>query len=106
MFGEMHKRARNYIPFAVGAGFQGVKFQYSQHGDEIVRTPWAVHYRDAIDLMTANDLEFAFPINIDNPTRAVKAIREVVQITKKFAWGSKFDVIIIMSPHALMRSQI
>ena len=89
VFGQMQKSFPEFTPFALGIGFQGVKLQYGQQADEIVRTPWAIHYRDAIDLMPVTDLEFSFPINIDFPIRAVDAIRKVMDITKDFAWGSK-----------------
>lgn len=90
-FGAMQKNFPDFTPFALGIGFEGVKFQYSQQADEIVRTPWAVHFRDATSLMPVTDLEFAFPISIDFPIRAVDAIRKVMEITKNFAWGSKSD---------------
>ena len=91
-FGEMQKRLPSAAPIAVGVGFQGVKFQYEKQADEIVRTPWAVHYRDGIDLMPVYDMEFAFPIDIDEPKLAVKAMRAVMEITKKYAAAGKLTV--------------
>ena len=77
-------------PFALSAGFEGLKFQYEKlQGDEIVRTPWAVHFRDAVDLMPAYDMEFGFPIDIKNPTKAVQAIRVVLQTTTVYALSGK-----------------
>ena len=90
VFGAMQEKAPSLTPFAVGIGFQGVKLQYGKQADEIVRTPWAVHYRDGIDLMPVYDIEFAFPIDIDKPIVAVKAIRAVLKITKDLASGGKY----------------
>ena len=73
-------------PFTLMFGYQSVKFQYGTlQGQEVVRTPWAVHYRDAIDLMPCYDIEFAFPIDITDPVVAVKAVQEVVKITARYA---------------------
>lgn len=67
-------------------GFQAMKFQYgSLQGDEVVRTPWAVHYRDAIDLMPVYDMEFAFPIDINHPVLAIKAIYACVKVTRHYS---------------------
>ena len=77
-------------PISLMIGFELVKLQYGTfQTEEVVRTPWAVHYRDGIDIMTVYDLEFAFPIDIKHPVKAVKAIREVIDITEKYAFGSK-----------------
>ena len=73
-------------PLSLGLGYQALKYQYGElQRDEIVKTPWAIHYRDAIDFMTVTDMEFAFPIKLSEPTMAVKAIHAVVDITKEFA---------------------
>ena len=80
------KQYPSLTPVGLGLGFQALRFQYGDlQGDEVVRTPWAVHYRDAIDEMPVTDMEFAFPINIEDPKRAVQAIQEVVNITKEYA---------------------
>jgi len=82
----MLSKVPSLTPYALNIGFQGVKFQYGTlQGDEIVQTPWAVHYRDALDLMPVHDMEFAFPIDINKPTLAVKAIRHVVNVTEHYA---------------------
>lgn len=91
-FGAIQAMFPQLTPFALAIGFQGVKFQYEQQADEIVRTPWAVHYRDGIDLMPVQDIEFAFPIDINNPIVAVKAIRAVMKITKEHAKQCKFKI--------------
>ena len=73
-------------PFTLLSTFQELKFQYgSLQGDEVVRTPWAIHYRDAVDLTPCYDTEFAFPIDIKNPEVLVKAIWAVVRITARYA---------------------
>ena len=73
-------------PFALMFSFEGLKMQYGTlQGYEVVRTPWAIHYRDAIDVMPVYDVEFAFPINITNPELAVKAIHAVITITRDYA---------------------
>ena len=70
----------------LGLTYQELKFQYGKlQCDEIVKTPWAVHYRDSIDVMPVTDMEFAFPINLSEPTKAVEAIHAVVEITKEYA---------------------
>lgn len=70
----------------LGLGFQALKLQYGTLQEkEVVKTPWAVHYRDGIDLMPVTDMEFAFPIDINNPIKAVKAIHAVIDITKNYA---------------------
>ena len=80
-------------PFALSAWFEGLKFQYGTlQGDEIVRTPWAVHFRDGIDLTPAYNIEFAFSIDINNPTKAVKAIRVVLWTTTVYALCGKCNV--------------
>ena len=79
-------RFPGFTPFALGATFEGLKLQYGTlQGYEVVRTPWAIHYRDAIDAIPVYDVEFAFPIKIDNPELAVKAIHAVIDITKEYA---------------------
>ena len=73
-------------PLALGASFEALKLQYGTlQGYEVVRTPWAIHYRDAIDVMPVYDVEFAFPIDIENPELAVRAIHKVINITKQYA---------------------
>ena len=81
-------------PLMLGLGFQGLKFQYGKlQGKEVVKIPWAVHYRDGIDLMPCTDMEFAFPIDITDPRNAVKAIHAVVRITKSYAMkGNSFTI--------------
>lgn len=77
-------------PISLLVGFELVKLQYGTfQTDEVVRTPWAIHYRDGVDLMRVYDLEFAFPINIKNPVKAVQAIRKVVDIVQKYAYEGK-----------------
>jgi hypothetical protein len=77
-------------PIKLMIGFELLKLQYSTQLEEVVRTPWAIHYRDGIDMMTVYDMEFAFPIDIQHPLRAVKAIRKLVEIVEKYALHGKF----------------
>lgn len=82
----MFQNLPEITPYALKAGFHAVKLQYGTlMPDEVVRTPWAIHFRDAIDLMPVYDMEFAFPINIYNPIKAVMAIKKCVQITAEWA---------------------
>ena len=77
-------------PVSLLIGFELVKLQYGQsQGEEVVRAPWAVHYRDGIDIMKAYDLEFAFPTCINNPVTAVKAIQKVTEIVEAYAKKGK-----------------
>ena len=77
-------------PLSVMIGYQLVKLQYGTlQEEEVVRTPWAVHYRDGIDLMTVYDVEFAFPTDINDPETAVRAMRKVVDIVKDYAYNGK-----------------
>lgn len=77
-------------PISLMIGFQAVKMQYGTlQADKVVRTPWAIHYRDAIDIMRVYDIEFAFPTNIKHPVLAVKAVRKVIEITEKYAYEGK-----------------
>ena len=77
-------------PIALMIGFQAVKMQYGTlQADKVVRTPWAIHYRDAIDIMRVYDIEFAFPTDIKHPVLAVKAVRKVIEITEKYAYEGK-----------------
>ena len=83
----MMKNLPDTTPLSVMIGYQLVKMQYGTfQQDEVVRTPWAIHYRDAIDKMTVYDIEFAFPTDINHPLKAVKAIRKVIEIVEKYAF--------------------
>ncbi len=74
------------VPLGTTTGFNVVKKQYGEwQKDEVVRIPWAVHFRDAIDLISVYDLEFCFPIDIDDPTKAVQAVQAVIEITRRYA---------------------
>ena len=83
----MMRNIPDATPVSLMIGFELVKLQYGTfQKEEVVRTPWAVHYRDGIDIMTVYDLEFAFPININHPLAAVKAIRKVIDIAENYAY--------------------
>jgi hypothetical protein len=87
----MMKNLPDTTPLSVMIGYQLVKMQYGTfQQDEVVRTPWAIHYRDAIDKMTVYDIEFAFPTDINHPLTVVKAIRKVIDIVEKYAFEGKF----------------
>ncbi len=75
------------VPLGVKTGFEVVKRQYGgdQQKNAVVRVPWAVHFRDAIDLISVYDLEFGFPIDIEDPQKAVQAVRAVIDITTSYA---------------------
>ncbi len=63
-----------------------LKIQYGLfQSHENVKVPWAVHYRDGIDLSYAYDMEFAFPIDIENPQVLIDAIQVVIDHTEKYA---------------------
>ena len=49
---------------------------------ETVEMPWALHYMDGVDLTACNDMEFAFPLNINDPQVMMDAVQVVVDITK------------------------
>lgn len=73
-------------PLTLALGFKMLKLQYGgAQADQVVKVPWAVHYRDAIDLNYAYDLEFAFPIDIADPEIINKAVQVVVDATFSFS---------------------
>ena len=89
-FSPFLQQRPDLTPLTSMHGYQLLRLQYGVlQPDEVVRTPWAIHYLDALDVMPVYDLEFAFPIDIDNPVAAVEAIRKVVQITEEYAEGGK-----------------
>lgn len=72
-------------PLTLSLGFTLLKFQYGvRQQEETVKIPWAIHYRDAIDLNYANDIEFAFPIDINNPTIINAAVQDVIEVVQEF----------------------
>ena len=74
-------------PVSLMIGFELVKMQYGTAQKEtVVRAPWAIHYRDGIDITRVYDVEFAFPINIKNPLKAVKALKKLADIVEKYAF--------------------
>ena len=78
-------------PASLMVGFELVKLQYGTfQKDEVVRTPWAVHYRDAIDIMRVYDVEFAFPVDIKHPLVVVKAVRKVIDIVEDYAFNGMY----------------
>ena len=79
------------IPVSLMVGFQLVKLQYgATQKEEVVRTPWAIHYRDGIDLMTVYDVEFAFPVDITNPSNVHDAVRRVIDIVQDYAYNGMY----------------
>ena len=62
-----------------------LEWQYGKQEEEVVKTPWAIHYRDGIDLSYAYDIEFAFPLDINNPTALITAVDAVVKTTRRYA---------------------
>ena len=67
-------------------GFQTIKKQYGDlQPEQVVKQPWAVYYRDGIDLIPVYDMEFAFPLDISNPTALSNAVKTVVEITEEYA---------------------
>ena len=71
-------------PLSLSLAFKMLKVQYGwlQH-ENVVKMPWAIHYRDAIDLTYAYDIEFAFPIDISNPQILIDAVGVVVSLTNQ-----------------------
>ena len=72
-------------PVKLMIGFELLKLEYGTQLKKVVRTPWAIHYRDGIDIMTVYDMEFAFPIDIKDPQVLVHAIRILIDIVEKYA---------------------
>ena len=77
----------NYItPLTLALAFKMLKYQYGcLQKDEVVKIPWAVHYRDAIDMNYAYDMEFAFPIDIQDPWILNEAVQIVVDHSVNFS---------------------
>ena len=73
-------------PLSLALGFKLLKIQYGllQH-EKVVKVPWAIHYRDAIDMNYAYDIEFAFPIDIANPQILINTVGYVVSLTDKYS---------------------
>ena len=83
-------------PLSLALGFKLLKFQYGDlQENEVVKIPWAVHYRDAIDLTYAYDMEFAFPIDIDNPVILTEASKTVIDLTKSYSENGKYIHVLI-----------
>ena len=81
-------------PLFLTMGFQTIKKQYGDlQPEQVVKQPWAVHYRDGIDLMPVYDMEFAFPLDISNPTALSKAVKTVVEITEEYASQCKLHAL-------------
>ncbi len=81
-----------FTPLTLALAFKMLKFQYDQHqNDEIVKAPWAIHYRDAIDLNYAYDIEFAFPIDIKDPKVLNDAVNIVIDHTTSYSKKGKPD---------------
>ena len=79
-------------PIILGFSFQAMQEQYGKlQKCEVVRAPWAIHFRDGIGLMPCYDMEFAFPINLQTPTKAVEAINWVVWVTIWYALSGKTE---------------
>ena len=90
LLAPMMKNLPGTTPLSVMIGFELVKLQYGTfQTKEVVRTPWAIHYRDGIDKMAVYDVEFAFPTDINDPVNVVKAIRKVINCVKNYAFGGK-----------------
>ena len=62
-----------------------LEWQYGNQQEEVVKVPWAIHYRDGIDLSYAYDIEFGFPLDINNPTVLINAVDAVVTTTRRYA---------------------
>ena len=78
-------------PVSLMIGFELVKMQYgTAQKKKVVRTPWAIHYRDGIDITRVYDVEFAFPLNIKNPLKAVKALRKMADIVEDYAFEGMY----------------
>lgn len=90
VFGSM----MNYFtPLTLSLGFKMLKFQYGTlQEEEVVKAPWAVHYRDAIDMNYAYDLEFAFPIDINDPSILNDAVKIVVDETTTFSSNGNWAI--------------
>ena len=73
-------------PLFLTMGFQTIKQQYGGlQKEQVVKQPWAIHYRDGIDLSPVYDMEFAFPLDIGNPTALSNAVKTVVTLTEEYA---------------------
>ena len=83
IFGSM---VNKFTPLTLALAFKMLKFQYGKlQEEEVVKTPWAIHYRDAIDMNYAYDMEFAFPIDITNPEILNDAVKVVVDLTGSYS---------------------
>ena len=91
----MMKLLPGSTPVSLMIGFELVKRQYGTlQKEEVVRTPWAIHYRDGIDIMRVYDVEFAFPINIKHPLKAVQALRKLIDIIEHYAFeGNSYGML-------------
>lgn len=75
-----------FTPLTLALAFKMLKIQYGKLQEaEIVKAPWAVHYRDAIDMNYAYDMEFAFPIDISDPWILNQAVKVVVDLTASYS---------------------
>lgn len=95
IFGSMFNK---FTPVSLAMGFKMLKIQYGLfHSHEHVKAPWAVHYRDGIDLMYCYDMEFAFPIDIENPQVLIDAVQVVIDHTEKYALDGGYSTRVIFA---------
>ena len=76
-----------FIPAMLAAGFQSIKKQ--NEGTTIEPLLYAIHFRFGVNLVPVYDMEFAFPVTLDDGPRGFKtlldAVRIVVDLTQRHA---------------------
>ena len=86
--GRLMSKIPATTPLMLTIAFQSLRMKKNSYS-EVVQMPWGVFFRDGLDFCRAYDMEFDFPLNIDNPDKVIQAIKILKDLTRRYADGGK-----------------
>ena len=88
--GQLMSVLPGVTPTMLTIAFKGLKTGHPEgYYEEIVAIPWAIFFRDGLDICYAYDMEFLFPVDINNPEIVITAVNILKELTKKYADGGE-----------------
>ena len=86
--GRLMSKMPQTTPLMLTIAFQALKKRKDFY-TEVVQMPWGVFFRDGLDFCRAYDMEFDFPLDIDNPVIVLQAVKILKDLTRRYAQGGK-----------------
>ncbi len=86
--GRLMSKMPMTTPLMLTIAFQALSKKKNSYS-EVVQMPWGVFFRDGLDFCRAYDMEFDFPLDIENPEKVILAVKILKDLTMQYAKGGK-----------------